>query len=221
MKCFAILSIVIAVVISLDLTANAQKRLCTKSEEFKAELEASRLHSWDDLYKSYKLYMQCDDGDIAEGYSESVARILVDHWNSLHRLQALGTKDGAFRRFVLKHVDGTMASEDMMKIKKNATTLCPKTLQKLCSDLKKHSELDQSSELTSIQAKILFNRAMVAAKQHRFDVANLTLQTLVNTYPNSEYAQKAKVLLQDQELGDCKTVWAEPPCVDYRTSAEN
>lgn len=215
MKYSVVFSIAMATIIFGGI-GYAQEHPCTDTEAQKAESEAVGLRSWDDLYKSFKLYRQCDDGVIGEGYSESVARILVDHWNTLSRLEALGVKDTAFRRFVLKHVDGTIASDDIVKIKKNATTLCPKTLQKLCSDLKKHSELDRFSELKGVQGKILFNRAV---KEHHFDVAHLTLQTLVNTYPDSVYAQKAKVLLQDQEIGSCKNVWAEPPCINYRTSA--
>ena len=44
----------------------------------RSEQEADSLTSWDGLYRSYKLFGRCDDGSIAEGYSESVARILAD-----------------------------------------------------------------------------------------------------------------------------------------------
>ena len=35
--------------------------------------------------------------------------------------------------------------------------------------------------------KVLFDKAMDAMKHNRFDVARMTLQTLINTYPDSEY----------------------------------
>ena len=44
--------------------------------------------------------------------------------------------------------------------------------------------------------KVLFNRAMSAEKCKQFDVAELTLQTLLNTYPNSDYSDKAKQALK-------------------------
>jgi outer membrane protein assembly factor BamD (BamD/ComL family) len=54
------------------------------------------------------------------------------------------------------------------------------------------------AEVSSTQHdKLLFEHAMSAVEQGRFGVANLTLQTLVNTYPDSEYASKAKELLED------------------------
>jgi hypothetical protein len=46
---------------------------------------------------------------------------------------------------------------------------------------------------------------------NRFDVANLTLQTLVNTYPDSEYASKAAVELEDPRIAKCGERWNSPP----------
>jgi len=48
--------------------------------------------------------------------------------------------------------------------------------------------------------KLLYEKAVSAVEQGRFDVSNLTLQTLVNTYPDSEYASKARELLEISNL---------------------
>src|SRR5438309_3630333 len=45
--------------------------------------------------------------------------------------------------------------------------------------------------------KVLFDRAMDALKHNRFDVARMTLQTLINTYPDSEYIARAKLAVAD------------------------
>src|SRR2546421_9200570 len=45
--------------------------------------------------------------------------------------------------------------------------------------------------------KVLFDRAMDAMKHNRFDVARMTLQTLINTYPDSEYIARAKLAVGD------------------------
>jgi hypothetical protein len=50
---------------------------------------------------------------------------------------------------------------------------------------------------------ILFERATAAVEQKRFTVANLTLQTLVATYPDSEYAVRAKRMLLDPRIARC------------------
>jgi hypothetical protein len=63
--------------------------------------------------------------------------------------------------------------------------------------------------------KLLFERAMSAVEQHRFSVANLTLQTLLNTYPDSEYANKAKQVLEDPRIAPCGESWtSSPQCID-------
>ncbi len=98
------------------------------------------LRSWDMLYASYKSYRQCDDGAISEGYSESVARILVDQWSTLSRFAELTEKDIEFRAFVIEHVDATLNLDDAKKIKKVADTECTAELITLCSDLAEQSE---------------------------------------------------------------------------------
>ena len=45
--------------------------------------------------------------------------------------------------------------------------------------------------------KVLFDRAKDSVRQKRFELANLELQTLLNTYPTSQYAAEAKSLLHD------------------------
>jgi outer membrane protein assembly factor BamD len=45
--------------------------------------------------------------------------------------------------------------------------------------------------------KVLFDRAMDAMKHNRFDVARITLQTMINTYPDSEYIARAKLAVAD------------------------
>ncbi len=45
--------------------------------------------------------------------------------------------------------------------------------------------------------KVLFERADNDIKHGRYDVARLTLQTLINTYPDSEYLAKAKLAMAD------------------------
>jgi hypothetical protein len=133
-------SIVVLISVFLISIAHAQQQPCGRDEELRAGNEADTLRSWDALYKSYELYRQCDDGDIAEGYSESVVRILVDHWSTLPRLATLARRDARFRRFVVNHVDPTVNCDDLEKIRINANTQCPQHLGALCADLAKEAD---------------------------------------------------------------------------------
>jgi hypothetical protein len=112
-----------------------RERPCTPAEAQRAEKEAETFRTWGALYQSFRVYGRCDDGAIAEGYSESVARILVDHWDTLNQLVLLGNKDRAFRNFVIRHVDSTVKASDVDRIKMLAKTGCPKGSRALCDDL--------------------------------------------------------------------------------------
>ncbi|MCU1312036.1 MAG: uptake lipoprotein-like protein [Candidatus Angelobacter sp.] len=45
--------------------------------------------------------------------------------------------------------------------------------------------------------KVLFDRSMDALQHNKFDTARITLQTLINTYPDSEYIARAKLAVGD------------------------
>ncbi len=66
--------------------------------------------------------------------------------------------------------------------------------------------------------KVLFDKAMVAMRRNRFDVARLTLQTLINTYPDSEYIARAKLAVGDSwyaEGGTAALAQAEQEYSDF------
>ena len=72
--------------------------------------------------------------------------------------------------------------------------------------------------------KVLFDRAMDAMKHNRFDVARLTLQTLINTYPDSEYVARAKLAVADSwyaEGGSTSLAQAEIEYKDFETFFPN
>lgn len=72
--------------------------------------------------------------------------------------------------------------------------------------------------------KILFDRAMDAMKHNKFDVARLTLQTLINTYPESEFVARAKLAVGDSwyaEGGSAALAQAENEYKDFITFFPN
>jgi outer membrane protein assembly factor BamD len=72
--------------------------------------------------------------------------------------------------------------------------------------------------------KVLFDRAMDALKHNRFDVARLTLQTLINTYPDSEFIARAKLGVADSwyaEGGSTSLTQAEIEYKDFITFFPN
>ncbi len=72
--------------------------------------------------------------------------------------------------------------------------------------------------------KVLFDRAMDAMKHNRFDVSRITLQTLINTYPDSEYIARAKLAVADSwyaEGGGTALSQAEIEYKDFETFFPN
>src|SRR5664280_195640 len=68
--------------------------------------------------------------------------------------------------------------------------------------------------------KELFDKAMVALKKGRYDVARLDLQTMLNTYPDSEYRMRAKLAVGDtwfKEGGTAALTQAEAEYEDFIT----
>jgi outer membrane protein assembly factor BamD len=72
--------------------------------------------------------------------------------------------------------------------------------------------------------KVLYDKALDATKRGHFDVARLDLQTLLNTYPDSQYLMKAKLAVADswyKEGGTAALTQAEQEYKDFITFFPN
>src|SRR5215471_12837151 len=64
--------------------------------------------------------------------------------------------------------------------------------------------------------KVLFDRGMDAMKHNRFDMARLEMQTLINTYPESEFIARAKLALADSWYAEGGTAALAQSEQEYR-----
>ena len=64
--------------------------------------------------------------------------------------------------------------------------------------------------------KVLFDRSMDALKHNRFDVARMTLQTLINTYPDSEFIARAKLGVADSWYAEGGTTALQQAEIEYK-----
>jgi outer membrane protein assembly factor BamD len=72
--------------------------------------------------------------------------------------------------------------------------------------------------------KVLYDRAMDAMEHRKYDIARLSLQTLINTYPDSEYIARAKLSVGDSwyaEGGSTALAQAEIEYKDFQTFFPN
>jgi hypothetical protein len=60
------------------LLAEAPQKPCTREEAMQAADDTDHLDNWNAVYRSFKRFSQCDDGGIAEGYSDDVGKLLAD-----------------------------------------------------------------------------------------------------------------------------------------------
>src|SRR5579862_7901316 len=63
--------------------------------------------------------------------------------------------------------------------------------------IRRHKYADPITKNTEQPDKVLFDRAINDIEHSRYEIARLTLQTLINTYDSSEYMAKAKLAIAD------------------------
>lgn len=85
---------------------------CTERDAEAADIAVDNLDSWDALHKNYIAYAQCDDGSIAKGNSDAMARLLVDKWQEIAKLQSLRNRDSGFEKYIMRHIDATLDADD-------------------------------------------------------------------------------------------------------------
>jgi outer membrane protein assembly factor BamD len=89
-------------------------------------------------------------------------------------------------------------------------------------------EMQKEKKIAPVDAglpdKVLYDKALDATKRGHFDVARLDLQTLLNTYPDSQYQMKAKLAIADswyKEGGTAALTQAEQEYKDFETFFPN
>ena len=117
----------------------AQPGSCSGSTIEHLEAESESIQSWSKLQAFYHRYRPCkiEDAEVTTGVSESVARMLADHWESLAKAQAIFRRDPAFRKFALAGLNITDSIEDLNRIDELATKQCPSGLNALCQKIRR------------------------------------------------------------------------------------
>lgn len=127
---------IVVIVLSLALiSGTTHAKSCTERDAETADLAIDNLDSWEAIQKNYVAYAQCDDGNIAEGNSETIARLLVDKWPEIVKLQSLISQDSGFEKYILRHIDSTLDTDDLNQIITLSSESCPAESKALCGKL--------------------------------------------------------------------------------------
>ena len=119
------------------LAGSAFAKQCSEKDAIAADGATDSLKTWPEFYAVFRQYGQCDDGAPGEGFSDSAVHLLASRWNALPQAADIARKDPVFRAFLLKHIDATADSDELLKIEKNAKRRCPTGLRALCRDIGK------------------------------------------------------------------------------------
>lgn len=95
------------------------------------------------------------------------------------------------------------------------------TVKRMRDEKKNDAVAEADAKLPDRQ---LYDKALKATKKGHFDVARLDLQTLLNTYPDSQYQMKAKLAIADswyREGGTAALMQAEQEYKDFITFFPN
>ncbi|HZZ15355.1 MAG TPA: outer membrane protein assembly factor BamD, partial [Candidatus Sulfotelmatobacter sp.] len=110
-------------------------------------------------------------------------------------------------------------------LRRSSLTLLLGILLLICAACTNKKSVNPLANVGSKQPdKVLFDKAMDAMKHNRFDVARMTLQTLINTYPDSEFIARAKLAVGDSwyaEGGTASLAQAEQEYHDFETFFPN
>jgi outer membrane protein assembly factor BamD len=79
----------------------------------------------------------------------------------------------------------------------NLTVLAAMVVLLSSCGIRRHKYADPITKNTEQPDKVLFDRAINDIEHSRYEIARLTLQTLINTYDSSEFLAKAKLAIAD------------------------
>lgn len=118
-------ALIFSIVFTLPILAVAE---CTQQEAIEAEKTAVTIKSWQELESHFSKYGHCDDGAIAEGYSESISFLMENNWSYFLNYKM----EKAFFDFVKKHVDETWEINRFRNVFVLASTNCNISKEPIC-----------------------------------------------------------------------------------------
>jgi hypothetical protein len=100
-------------------SAQAQKPCSMKLYQRADDSLINAAGNWPSLLKHQRAFASCDDGALAEGYSDAVVTLLANRWDKFSIFVVLSERQPDFRRWAIGHIDAT-ASDDLNKVVANA-----------------------------------------------------------------------------------------------------
>jgi hypothetical protein len=113
--------------------AVAADKPCTKADMANGEKAIERVNNWSQFYKSWQDYHHCDTGAVADVYTDSLMRLLVE-WKGVNALESSMQKDAQFKAWVHARLKGG-AKEDQDAVYSRVKSSCPAGMDAFCGEL--------------------------------------------------------------------------------------
>ena len=94
---------------------------------------------WKSLLRHREKFASCDDGELAEAYTEAVVGLFAYKWDQLDKFAGQVHGHANLQKWALRHIDSSASKEDLKKISSNASS-CRNGLKHLCKIIKQTSE---------------------------------------------------------------------------------
>lgn len=101
---------------------------CSTDKAKNAEETINGIKNWDDLDEHFAKFHSCDDGAIAEGYSDVISVLLTKKWKELNSLQI----DDKFKEFIVSHIDNTWQESKIISASNNVNDYCKDNIREIC-----------------------------------------------------------------------------------------
>ena len=114
--------------------AGAADKPCTKADVANAGKAIERSNNWTQLYKSWQDYRHCDTGAVADDYTDSLMRLMVE-WKGVDVLAAAMQKDPEFNAWVHARLESPAATDDQPTVYSRVKASCPNGMDAFCAEL--------------------------------------------------------------------------------------
>lgn len=115
------MQIVTAVLVFASSLASDPQGQCSNKHYRRAEATlASAAKDWRDLARHREAFGKCDDGALAEGYSDAVVTLLAKRWSRFELFARLAVGQPAFRHWAIRHIDASASTDDLAQVVHNS-----------------------------------------------------------------------------------------------------
>jgi hypothetical protein len=114
--------------------ALAADKQCTRADIGNAQRAIDKVITWAQLRKAYTDFRHCDNGDIADQFTDALLRLVVD-WKGVEEFAAAAQKDPDYMSFLVTHLQSPAAKDDRETVYARAKKECPKTLDSFCAQV--------------------------------------------------------------------------------------